>query len=122
MSTQQQDESVAVIPTTSGDSTPSSATSSTNTTTPNHLFGTIAKLIGTGENAKNSIIWMTITWSFYIASGITLLLFISLWVAYYNENATEITEIKKQMITMWSVFTPIITLALGYAFGKNETK
>lgn len=122
MSAQQQDDSVAVIPTTSSESTPSSATGSPNTTTPTHLFGTIAKLIGTGENAKNSIIWMTITWSFYIASGITLLLFISLWIAYHNKNTAEISEIKKHMIAIWSIFTPIITLALGYAFGKNETK
>ena len=87
-----------------------------------NLLGKISQTIGTGENAKNSIIWMTITWSFYIASSITLLLFISLWIAYHNKNASEISELKKHMINMWSIFTPVITLALGYAFGKNETK
>ena len=29
--------------------------------------GTIQATIGTGDNAKNSIVWMTITWSFITA-------------------------------------------------------
>ena len=47
-----------------------------NVTTPKgHVAGKIAENIGTGENAKNSIVWMTITWSFMIAGVMSLLLF-----------------------------------------------
>jgi hypothetical protein len=75
--------------------------------------GRITETIGTGENAKNSIVWMTITWSFFIASVLSLLFF-ALVVAEKNFNYLE--NIK----SVWSIFIPIITLALGYAFGKSK--
>ncbi|NIE73050.1 hypothetical protein F3J45_01030 [Pantoea sp. Ap-967] len=75
--------------------------------------GTIQATIGTGSNAKDSIVWMTITWSFVIASCISLLLF-SLVVCYKDFKYLE--EIKD----VWTIFVPIITLALGYAFGKSQ--
>jgi hypothetical protein len=75
--------------------------------------GTIQATIGTGENAKNSIVWMTITWSFVIASCMSFLLF-SLVVCY--KDFSYLDNIK----TVWSIFVPIITLALGYAFGKSQ--
>jgi hypothetical protein len=75
--------------------------------------GTITKTIGTGENAKNSIVWMTITWSFFTAGILSLLLF-SLVVA--EKDFKYVEEIK----SVWSIFIPIITLALGYAFGKSQ--
>lgn len=114
------DAFVIPIDTNNASSTASDNTADTRPAT--NLLGKISQTIGTGENAKNSIVWMTITWSFCIAAGITFLLFISLWLAYYNKNIPEIAELKKHMINMWSIFTPVITLALGYAFGKNETK
>lgn len=75
--------------------------------------GRIAETIGTGDNAKNSIVWMTITWSFFIGSALSLLLF-SLVVA--EKNFEYVSEIK----SVWSTFIPLITLALGYAFGKSK--
>jgi hypothetical protein len=75
--------------------------------------GTIQATIGTGANAKDSIVWMTITWSFVIASCLSLLLF-SLVVCFKDFKFLE--EVK----TVWSIFIPIITLALGYAFGKSQ--
>ncbi|WP_141230129.1 hypothetical protein [Pseudomonas sp. Irchel 3A5] len=75
--------------------------------------GSIQATIGTGDNAKNSIVWMTITWSFVIASTLSLLMF-SLVVAY--KDFLYLEHIK----TVWSIFVPIITLALGYAFGKSQ--
>ena len=123
MSTQQQDDTVAVIPTTSGESTPPPpATGSPNTTTSAHLFGTIAKLIGTGENAENSIVWMTITWSLRIATGLSVVLLIFLGISFFQGKDQVVPEFTKNIISVWSIFTPIITLALGYAFGRNETK
>lgn len=91
---------------------------------PNHIadakiVGRITQEIGTGDDAKHSIIWTTIRWCFIIATGISTILFIFLGIAYFNKNINEINELKKFILAMWSVFTPIITLSLGYAFGKD---
>ena len=79
------------------------------------LAGKITGHIGTGKNAKDSFIWMTITWSFYIAAGMSVLIYIrSFYPVADGENLLD------SIINIWSVFVPIITLALGYAFGKGE--
>lgn len=75
--------------------------------------GRIAENIGTGEHAKNSIVWMTITWSFVIASGLSVLYFI---VALFYAEVDFLNKLKD----VWAIFIPVITLALGYAFGKNK--
>ncbi len=77
------------------------------------IVGKIGSHIGTGKNAKDSFIWMTITWSFTIASGLSLLFFIR---SFFIETSGLIDSIKD----VWTVFIPVITLALGYAFGKGE--
>lgn len=83
--------------------------------TDKEIAGKIASHIGTGRNAKDSFIWMTITWSFYIASITSLFLFFrSFSDVAVGENLID------SLIQIWSVFIPIITLALGYAFGKGE--
>lgn len=79
------------------------------------MAGTIADRIGTGKNAKDSFIWMTITWSFIIASGLSILFFI-LFFCSEQEAQGPLDSI----LSIWGVFAPIITLALGYAFGKGE--
>lgn len=103
-----------VTPSSSGDvgpkhARPKSASSGRVTEMP----GTLTQKMGTGENAKNSIVWMVITWSFIIASVLSLLLF-SLVVCY--KDFAYLDNIK----SVWGIFIPIITLALGYAFGKSK--
>ncbi|AMG07162.1 hypothetical protein WJ038_08685 [Vibrio parahaemolyticus] len=83
--------------------------------TERHLVGKIAQHIGTGQNAKDSFIWMTITWSFCIASGISVAFFLVDLCSDGNSSDT-MDSIKNT----WAIFTPIITLALGYAFGKGQ--
>ena len=83
--------------------------------TDKEIAGKIAGHIGTGRNAKDSFIWMTITWSFYIASGISVLLFAR---SFFEISIGE--DLLTSIVQVWSVFVPIITLALGYAFGKGE--
>lgn len=86
---------------------------------PTPFVGKITQQIGTGEDAKHSIVWITIRWSFGISTSLTVILFIFLGFAYYNNNQAEIAELKKYILSIWSVFTPLITLSLGYAFGKD---
>ncbi len=83
--------------------------------TDKHLIGKIATQIGTGQNAKDSFIWMTITWSFYISTGLSLALFVK---SCFVESSD--VDVMSYIKDVWSIFTPIITLALGYAFGKGQ--
>ncbi|MGG5223465.1 hypothetical protein [Pseudomonas syringae pv. coryli] len=80
---------------------------------PTEAPGTLTQKMGTGENAKNSIVWMTITWSFVIATGLSVLFFVL--VLCYKDFA-YLENIK----SVWAMFLPLITLALGYAFGKSK--
>lgn len=82
------------------------------------IHGKIAEQIGSGENAKNSFIWLTITWSFFIGGGITLLIYVRSF--FFDEPATN--ALIDSIGTVWTTFVPLITLALGYAFGKGEGK
>ena len=99
-----------------GDFEPQSASShKTPTMKPQHAIGKIAETLGTGENAKNSIVWLTIKWSFLIASLLSLSIFVRSLCLYFSGE-----DYVGQIKDIWSTFVPIITLALGYAFGKSE--
>jgi len=77
------------------------------------LHGKVSEIIGSGRNAQNSIVYKTIAWSFL--SGI---LFSSIIIAYviYKGEGSPIDSIKN----VWSIFIPVITLSLGYIFGKSQ--
>ena len=81
------------------------------------VHGKITGTIGTGEVAKDSIIYLVIKWSFISATIITILLVINNWAFRENGKVPDLTEDIK--IT-WTIVIPIITLALGYAFGKSK--
>lgn len=83
--------------------------------TSKEIAGKIATHIGTGRNAKDSFIWMTITWSFRIATGLSVLIFAR---SFFEVGAKE--DLIESLAKIWGAFMPIITLALGYAFGKGE--
>ncbi|EGR1589058.1 hypothetical protein ACEV8A_24675 [Vibrio parahaemolyticus] len=95
---------------------PEQASSASPTSKP--IQGSLTKHIGEGENAKNSFIWMTITWSFIIGSGLSFLVYIR---SFFFDAPTT-SALTDTLSMVWSVFAPFITLALGYAFGKGETK
>lgn len=82
----------------------------------------IVDVIGEGDAAKNSIIWVTIRWCLVIPTIITVLFFISLWISYGADNPAESESIKDYIIKTWSIFAPIITLALGYLYGKHSPR
>jgi len=84
------------------------------------LIADITKKIGVGDDAKNSIVWVTIKWSFLVGSITTLAIYLRLfWTSADCRLELEKTLIR-DVISAWSVFTPMITLALGYAFGKGK--
>lgn len=82
----------------------------------------ITSKIGKGEDAKNSIIWTIITWCLTIPAGITFLYFITMWLVLYwfPSPDTHIEAIRDHIIKIWSLFSPIITLALGYLYGRSS--
>lgn len=82
--------------------------------------GAIADQIGTGEHAKDSFIWRTLTYCFYIATAFSSAIIIAyLYFVFFKDDPNKI-NIVSSLKDVWSIFTPILTLALGYAFGKKD--
>lgn len=79
--------------------------------------GKISDTIGTGDVAKDSIIYLVIKWSFISGTIITVFLILNNWFFRQNEKVPDLTNDIK---TTWTIVIPIITLALGYAFGKSK--
>ncbi|WP_109479453.1 hypothetical protein [Paraburkholderia sp. C35] len=75
------------------------------------VAGELTKLIGSGENAQNSIVYRTVGWSFSAATFFSVLAF---GYAAYKGTGDAVETVK----TVWAVFIPIITLSLGYVFGR----
>jgi len=75
--------------------------------------GQVSKIIGSGENAQNSIVYKTITWSFL--SGVLFSVIVFAYIAYKGEGS-PVDSVK----SVWSIFIPVITLSLGYIFGKTK--
>lgn len=75
--------------------------------------GAVTQQIGSGEHAQNSIVYRTILWSF-VGGG--LLSLASIVIALCKGSPSALTELKD----IWSIFAPLITLALGYLFGKGR--
>lgn len=84
----------------------------------------ISDHIGKGEEAKNSIVWIIIRWSLIIPSGITALYFITMWIIYalYANPEVQVSQVRENILKIWAIFSPLITLALGYIYGKSGTE
>lgn len=85
-----------------------------------YYLGAIAKEIGTGEHAKDSFIWMTLKYCFYLGAIFSVVLLLVFCHFSFDRNEPEKFDIISALKDVWSIFTPILTLALGYAFGKRE--
>ncbi len=81
---------------------------------------TIAAQIGTGEHARDSFIWMTLKYCFNLAAFFSMAIIVLFGYFLISENKPDKVDIVSDLKDIWSIFTPIITLALGYAFGKRE--
>lgn len=86
------------------------------------FIGAISKTLGTGKHAQDSIVWLTIKWSFSLGLILSLILIIFMWPSHPDgTNAPLAVEFPTdQLKTIWSIFVPIVTLALGYMFGKGK--
>ncbi|WP_336766816.1 hypothetical protein [Pantoea ananatis] len=82
--------------------------------------GVISEQIGTGEHAKDSFIWMTLRNCFYIGFIFSVCIFIAYYHFVFDKNDASEIDIVAALKDVWSIFTPILTLALGYAFGKRD--
>lgn len=78
--------------------------------------GTISEQIGTGEDAKNSIVWITVRWSLILGGLLSFALYFRPAYCSSDYSGSLIEDIK----ATWSIFMPVITLALGYIFGKSK--
>ncbi|WP_336954958.1 hypothetical protein [Serratia sp. KG1D] len=84
--------------------------------------GTIAAQIGTGEHARDSFIWMTLKYCFYLGATLSICIMLAYFHFVFDKNEPDKIDIISALKDVWSIFTPILTLALGYAFGKREQR
>ena len=81
----------------------------------------ITETIGRGEDAKNSFVYLTLKWTFISACILMVLLCIdSLCCLCCKSTNTEIPDLRSDISLVWDLATPLITLALGYAFGQSR--
>ncbi|WP_311880985.1 MULTISPECIES: hypothetical protein [unclassified Pseudomonas] len=78
--------------------------------------GSITRQIGSGDYAKDTFIYITIFWSFVIGSVTCG----AIYIRTFSPPAMTAAEILEVVKGVWSIFLPIITLALGYSFGKGR--
>lgn len=77
------------------------------------VVGTVSLQIGTGENAQHAIVYRTILWSF-IAGGV--LSSATVGFSIFKGEQPPLVAVRD----IWAIFAPLITLALGYLFGKGK--
>lgn len=80
------------------------------------IIGKIPQTIGHGEDAKNSLIYLTLKWAFIAGCVITTLIVANHWCCQHANHAHDLTN---DIALIWDIIVPIITLALGYAFGRS---
>lgn len=79
--------------------------------------GKITQTIGRGEDARNSFVYLTLKWAFIVGISITGLIVINNW---FFEKNLKVPDIMGDISSTWEIVIPVITLALGYAFGKSK--
>lgn len=77
-------------------------------------FEPFSNLIGKGDQAKDSVVWYLITRMVRWSAFFTVML---CGVDVYYKQGVNCLDLIKQC---WGIFAPIITLAMGYLFGRRE--
>lgn len=78
----------------------------------------IPQILGEGDNAKHSIVYLVLKWAFISATVITAFVIINYW--FFRDCDNKVPAITDDLKVIWEIVTPIITLTLGYEFGKWE--
>ena len=81
------------------------------------IISDITKRIGRGQDASNSIVYLVIKWAFWTGFIITLIVAINYWVFREKEKVPDFIG---DISALWDIIVPIITLTLGYHFGKSN--
>ena len=81
-------------------------------------IGKIPSFIGEGNNAKHSIVTIIIICCFTSALVVTIIVVVNYWA--FRDCENKVPDIVGDLKVIWEIVTPIITLALGYEFGKLE--
>ena len=76
-------------------------------------LGIVGKLLGSGDSIKMNIAGITIL--ILILTGIVYTIILIFCNTSNNSNVIDILK-------FWGILTPIITLSLGYIFGKSNHK
>ena len=80
----------------------------------------ITQNIGHGDDAKNSIIYLTLKYCFISGCIISIILTVNYWIEKYQNGTSTNEDFITYIIKGWGIVIPIITLALGYAFGQSK--
>lgn len=78
----------------------------------------IPQILGEGETAKHSIVYLVLKWAFVSGTVITIFVIINYWL--FRDCDNKVPAITDDLKVIWEIVTPIITLTLGYEFGKWE--
>lgn len=83
--------------------------------------GKLTETIGSGENAKNSIVYSVLKWCFLLITGFLLVETIFLFIEIFNSKLLVLSDklLECFKVVCQTIF-PIVTLSLGYAFGKSQ--
>ena len=84
--------------------------------------GTITTYIGEGNNARNNIVYLVLKSGFIAGIIISILITIHVCVQQYiflEDKPNEISLVD-EILKIWQLFCPIVSLALGYLFGHSK--
>ncbi len=80
--------------------------------------GSITNIIGTGSNAKHSIATIVLVVCFAIGFIVSIFVIVNYWC--FRDCENKVPDITGDLKVIWEIVTPVITLVLGYEFGKYE--
>lgn len=81
----------------------------------------ITQSIGHGEDAKNSIIYLILKYSFISGCILTAILTLNFWIEkLWGNPYVKSEDFISHIIKSWQIIIPVITLTLGYAFGQSK--
>jgi hypothetical protein len=79
--------------------------------------GKISEIIGEGKSALNSIAFVTLVTTFFVALVLSAWLLVEAPLKDCTMASSQWLELMKGV---WGIFIPILTLVLGYVFGKSK--